>query len=139
MSGMHPKATIGNDGSESIPTSFSVDEMVEFLTKQYQQTRTRLTFQSRAHEVVEMARQRKEIGPGDDGYQYYWPTVAVDLASGRSGGSSMAYSASGKEMLVSGGAISAEELRALADELDRLNEGWDREVKAMEAMEPSGK
>ena len=114
MSGIHPKATIGDDGSESIPTSFSVDEMVEFSTKQYQEARTRLTFQSHAHEVVEMARQRKEIGLSDDGYQYYWPT--------------------GK-----GGAIAAEELRALADELDRLNEGWDREVKAMEAMEASGK
>lgn len=112
--GVEMKPSVESGEEAALPMKYSHGEIVEFLTKQYQQTRTRLTFQSLAHEVVEMARQRKEICPSDDGYNYYWPAGE-------------------------GGAIAAEELRALADELDRLNEGWDKEVKAMKSMEASGK
>lgn len=53
--------------------------------------------------LLKMCDERKEIAPLEDGYLYYWPTV--------------------------GGAIAAWELRAIADELDRQNAGWDREVQ----------
>lgn len=127
--GVEMKPSVESGDEAALPMKYSHDEIFAFLANQYQEARTRLTLQSRAHDVVEMARQRKEIGPGDDGYQYYWPTVVVELAGGDLG----ACSASGEKRIVSGGAMSAEELRALADELDRLNAGWDKELKSMEA------
>lgn len=47
MSGIHPKATIGDDGSESIPMSFSVDEMVEFLREKTNREREKLADRER--------------------------------------------------------------------------------------------
>lgn len=47
----------------------------------------------------------KNFVVGDDGYYIYWPTG-------------------------NGGAYDANCLRIIADELDRLNEPWDAEIKA---------
>ena len=52
--------------------------------------------------VVDHAESRNEFVTLDDGYVYYWPT--------------------------SGGAISAQQLRELATELDRRNKDWDDHI-----------
>lgn len=53
--------------------------------------------------IIELADERKEFVALEDGYSYYWP----------------------KE----GGALSTNDLRVLADELDRRNAPWDKVVK----------
>lgn len=55
------------------------------------------------HRVLELAYDRNEFSPSDDGYFYWWHSAG-------------------------GGCISANDLRILADELDRLNAGWDAEI-----------
>ena len=55
------------------------------------------------HNLIKKLVGRNEIGPLEDGYQYYWPN--------------------------GGGAISASQLREIADELDRRNAEWDKQVK----------
>lgn len=54
--------------------------------------------------VIQMCDERDEFGPLEDGYVYYWPSAKQ-------------------------GAIAAEELRIIADELDRRNAEWDAQVQ----------
>jgi hypothetical protein len=59
-------------------------------------------------QVIEQA--SKEYGPLDDGFIYYFPSK--------------------------GGALSAEVLRVIADELDRRNKAWDDDIKDYFATHP---
>ena len=54
--------------------------------------------------VISMTDERKEFVTGEDGYVYYWPE--------------------GKH-----GAQSAVDLRILADELDKRNAAWDKNIQ----------
>ena len=64
-----------------------------------------LTQEEEVARILRMAEERGDFVRGDDGYWVYWPD-----------GTNM-------------GALSPWELRALADELDRLNAEWDKIVK----------
>jgi len=64
--------------------------------------------------VLRMSRERGDFVSGDDGYWVWWPT-------GRSVG-----------------AVTAIELRVLAEELDRLNADWDKEIDAFFATHRDG-
>ena len=55
--------------------------------------------------IIEIADERKEFVTGDDGYVMYWPNKQF------------------------GGGLSAHNLRELADELDRRNADWDKEIE----------
>ena len=55
--------------------------------------------------IIAVVNNRRAFVLGDDGYMLYWPNQ--DL-----------------------GAHTARDLRILADELDRINTGWDRKIKA---------
>lgn len=55
--------------------------------------------------VLRMSEERKEFVTAEDGYVMYWPAGFM------------------------GGGYSAPELRILADELDRRNAAWDKEVQ----------
>ena len=52
--------------------------------------------------IIKLADERGEFQALEDGFVYYWPS--------------------------SGGAISARQLRLLADELDRRNADWERQI-----------
>jgi hypothetical protein len=53
---------------------------------------------------MEISRKRGDFEVGDDGYYYYWPANAD-------------------------GALAPYHLRWLADELDKMNAGWDKIVR----------
>jgi hypothetical protein len=55
--------------------------------------------------VLRMSEERDEFVTGDDGYVIYWPASFT------------------------GGGYNSAELRILADELDRRNEAWDKQVR----------
>lgn len=55
--------------------------------------------------IIDICDKNSNIGPLDDGYQYYWPNSADR------------------------GAYSAEVLRIIADELDKRNKWWDEQVQ----------
>jgi len=59
--------------------------------------------------VIEGCNKYKEIGPLDDGYQYFW--------------------------IKNRGALSSQCLRIIADELDRLNADWDKVVQSQAAKD----
>lgn len=61
------------------------------------------TDEARRSLVVTRCHEESMIGPSDCGYQYFW---------------------------VVGGCLSAFDLRCIADELDRINEDWDRQLQA---------
>ena len=52
--------------------------------------------------ILDAAYKYGDISPSDDGFQYYWGTQR--------------------------GALSAESLRVIADELDRLNGPWEQQI-----------
>ncbi|MAT51434.1 MAG: hypothetical protein CMK32_09660 [Porticoccaceae bacterium] len=54
--------------------------------------------------IIEMCDKYDEIGPLDDGYQHFW--------------------------IKDRGAMSAADLRVIADELDRRNKAWDDQITA---------
>lgn len=56
-----------------------------------------------ASRIIERANEAGDFVTGDDGYVVFWPTLNK-------------------------GAFSADVLRELADELDRRNEPWDRQM-----------
>lgn len=62
--------------------------------------------------VVEKAHEYGDIEPLDDGYQYFW--------------------------VKDRGAFSANDLRLIADELDRLNENWNGDIDCYFAGENKG-
>lgn len=65
---------------------------------------------------VRVAQERNEFVTLEDGYVYWWPTLqAVQHPGGGTTGG--------------GGALSAHELRAIADELDRRNAAWDAQIQ----------
>mgnify|MGYP000072426489 CR=1 FL=1 len=57
--------------------------------------------------IVDLAKSRNEIAMGCDGFFYWWPNVAT----------------------TGGGQFSAWHLRAIADELDRLNGPWNEIIE----------
>jgi hypothetical protein len=63
----------------------------------------------RIQQIIAMTEERGDFGPLEDGYQYYWSKH---------------------------GALSAWELRVLADELDRRNTLWDADVQKTLAATP---
>lgn len=67
-------------------------------------------------DTVRLAIEREEIAKLEDGYSYWFPHMeAVRHTSGGTTGG--------------GGALSAHELRAIADELDRRNSSWDATIQ----------
>lgn len=64
-----------------------------------------LSMEDAQKRIVAFAHNKGEFETLHDGYQYYWPSAA------------------------GGGAFSSWMLRALADELDRLNADWDKQVR----------
>jgi hypothetical protein len=70
-----------------------------------------------AQRLIRMIEERGEFVTGDDGYVVYWPNTnpCHHPEGGTTGG---------------GGSYSAAVLRAIADELDRRNAAWDRQVQA---------
>ncbi len=63
-----------------------------------------------AKRIIEMVHQRGEIAPLDDGFQRWWPS--------------------------NHGAISSDDLRIIADELDRLNEPLAKSIELYFSMNP---
>jgi type IV secretory pathway VirJ component len=55
-------------------------------------------------DIIKMLEEQGELVTGDDGFVYYWPSK--------------------------NGALSAHDLRIIADELDRRNARWEAEITA---------
>lgn len=68
------------------------------------------------HNILRLVYDRNEIVPGDDGYFVYWPV-------------SGSFQHADGACTAGGGAYSATVLRTIADELDRVNAGWDKEIQ----------
>ena len=56
----------------------------------------------RRRNVISTVKRNNDIGPNDDGFQYFW--------------------------VKDRGAFSANDLRVIADELDRMNEEWESRI-----------
>lgn len=59
--------------------------------------------------VIQAAKERGEFGLAEDGFTYWWPSP-------------------------NGGFLASHHLRILADELDRLNEPWRKEIETFFAQ-----
>ena len=66
--------------------------------------------------LIQLIVDRDEFVTLEDGYVYWWPTLKVvkHESGGTTGG---------------GGALSSETLRTIADELDRRNAEWDKQIQ----------
>jgi hypothetical protein len=67
-------------------------------------------------DIIKLATDRGELIVGDDGYYVYWPAPGAHIHGDGA-------------WTTGGGCYTATELRALANELDRLNAAWDKIVQ----------
>lgn len=106
--GIDPKPLKDEQGQLVPQTNFAHEDIIDLLNKRYLEARQQVANQQHAKRLIDLAHKNGDFVQDVDGFYYYHPSALP-------------------------GSLAAHELQIIATELDRLNQTWTNEVKAMES------